>query len=176
MSISSCFRGSTWWTHSKLIVGILFSFPERPRIAELLYFIGSVVAGKDTAICFHFFLTTSTAPTKPETHLTRTEPYPLNYLKTDIASTMKAGDDAEFDFFKLFWPCHVACRILAPQPGLEPVAPCSGNMKFQPLDWQGSPQNLILLHILVLLLMNLSHSSQFWKAHGFMSMFVISFV
>ena len=24
-----------------------------------------------------------------------------------------------FDFF-FFWPCHAACRVLAPQPGIEP--------------------------------------------------------
>ena len=24
------------------------------------------------------------------------------------------------NFFFFFWPCHVACRILVPQPGIEP--------------------------------------------------------
>lgn len=38
------FRGLKGWTHSKFIVGILFSFPEWPGILELLHFIGSKVA------------------------------------------------------------------------------------------------------------------------------------
>ena len=28
----------------------------------------------------------------------------------------------EYQFFK-FWPCHVACRILVPGAGIEPVSP-----------------------------------------------------
>ena len=26
-------------------------------------------------------------------------------------------------FFSNFWPCHVVCRILVPQPGIEPMPP-----------------------------------------------------
>ena len=26
-------------------------------------------------------------------------------------------------FFFFFWPCHMACKILVPQPGIEPVPP-----------------------------------------------------
>ena len=28
-----------------------------------------------------------------------------------------------FFYFLFFWPCHVACRILVPRQGIEPVSP-----------------------------------------------------
>ena len=30
-----------------------------------------------------------------------------------------------FSFSFLFWPCHVACRILVPQPGIELMSPAT---------------------------------------------------
>ena len=44
-------------------------------------------------------------------------------------------------FYFAFWPCHAACGILVPQPGIKPVPPasCLGSMESQPLDCQESP-------------------------------------
>ena len=39
-------KGQKGQTHSKFIVWILLSFPERPGVPELLHFIGSVVAAE----------------------------------------------------------------------------------------------------------------------------------
>ena len=54
--------------------------------------------GKTQSQCCSFFLTISTPPSKPGTHFTLTESYPLNYLNTDIVSMMKAGGGTELDF------------------------------------------------------------------------------
>ena len=54
--------------------------------------------GKTQSQCCGFFLTISTPPSKPGTHFTWTESYPLNFLNTDIVSMMKAGGGTELDF------------------------------------------------------------------------------
>ena len=42
----------------------------------------------------------------------------------------------------IFWPHHVACGILVPQPGIGLAHPA---VESQPLDYQGSPCNICLL-------------------------------
>ena len=37
-----------------------------------------------------------------------------------------------------FWPCHAACGIPVPWPGIEPAPPWIGSAESQPLDLQGS--------------------------------------
>ena len=37
--------------------------------------------------------------------------------------TSETIDLCSFLFFFFFWPSYVACEILAPQPGIEPMAP-----------------------------------------------------
>ena len=39
-------------------------------------------------------------------------------------------------FFLIFWPCHKACRILVPRPGIEPAPPV---VEARSLNCQGSP-------------------------------------
>ena len=44
------------------------------------------------------------------------------------------------DLFIYFWLLHMACRILAPQPGLEPVPPAVEEQSF---DHWGKSQYII---------------------------------
>ena len=44
-------------------------------------------------------------------------------------------------FLYCFWPCHVACEILVPPPGIEPVPPAVEARSLKSLDRQGSPEN-----------------------------------
>ena len=43
------------------------------------------------------------------------EPYVFNHCQLCMQT-------ASFSSFFFFWPCHVACRILVPWPGIEPPA------------------------------------------------------
>lgn len=70
--------------------------------------------------------------------------------------------------------------LTAAQPGLRPTQTQSCPLSYLKTDslhnegWSG--RNLILLHVLLLLSMNLSHSSQFESVYIHMPMFAISSV
>lgn len=120
------------WTHSKFIVGILFSFPEWPGILELLHFVGPIVAGE-------------------------------KHGHNAIVSLLAARSD---------------CSKSWDAPYVEWVSLTQLSQ-----NWQSPPQwrlelvhSLILLCILILLSMNLFHSSQFRKVDVLMSMPIISCV
>ena len=40
----------------------------------------------------------------------------------------------------IFWPCHVACRILVPQPGMEPMASAAEAQSFNHWMARETPQ------------------------------------
>ena len=44
-----------------------------------------------------------------------------------------------FVLLLLFYRCSAACGTLVSRPGIEPILPYIGSMKFWPLDHQGSP-------------------------------------
>ena len=47
----------------------------------------------------------------------------LNTLGSPLGNLKQGSDITWFTFFFfIFWPCHVACGNLVPQPGIEPVA------------------------------------------------------
>ena len=99
MPSSPCSRGPQGWTYSKLIVWILFSFPERPGILELLHFIGSVVAGKDTASVVLSLLQKALLDLTAQNlgHASR-EPSLTHYALKLTASTTRAGVGTQCDF------------------------------------------------------------------------------
>lgn len=88
---SPCSRGLKGGTHSKLIVWILFSFPEWPRILELLHFVGSVVAGKDTATVLSYVPQKALSLTAQNLGHTSPDPTPGHHVLKPRASTTRAG-------------------------------------------------------------------------------------
>lgn len=79
------------WTHSKFVVWVLFSFPERPGISELLDFVGSVIAaeGHSRARFLLEQVLLDLTSTKLMAHWIQSEYYPLSSLKNDRESTPK---------------------------------------------------------------------------------------
>ena len=45
-----------------------------------------------------------------------------------------------FIYLFIFWPCHAACGILVPRPGIKPMLPAVEARSPKPLDRQGRPE------------------------------------
>ena len=50
------------------------------------------------------------------------------------------------DFFFFFWPCHMACGILVPQPGIAPVPPALEALSLNHWTTREVPTSFVILN------------------------------
>ena len=59
--------------------------------------------------------------------------YPFSMYYFILSSTLEVGIPVFIIMPIFFWPCHVACRILLPRPGIEPL--CRAVEAWSPNHW-----------------------------------------
>ena len=77
-------------------------------------------------------------------YLTKYKKLRQQILFKDTEMRLAQGNSAVcLSFFFFFWPCHAACGILVPQPGIKPVTPA---LKVLTTGPQGKSLTCLCIH------------------------------